>query len=747
MKGGNAMCRNRTATRALLLAPLLLLLLGTSAEAQKAPPPRLTHVFPMGGKAGATFELKVTGQDVSKPEGLYFNFPGAKVEVLGADTVKPDPKGKPLPNVSAHRFKVTLPPNAPLGIQDVRVVTSGGISNARAFVVGDQEEVNEQEPNDDTDKAQKIALNNTVNGVIQAPTDVDYYTFTGKKGQRVICSCLASSIDSKLPVAVEMFDKAGGYLGMNRNYHDNDAMLDVTLPADGEYLVRVFGFTYSLGGADYFYRLSVGTTPWIDAVHPSAIEPGREAEVAVYGRNLPNGVRDAGSVIGGQTLDKLTMKLKAPADGTSLAYPGRVPPLATALDAFSLRLKNDSGSSNPYLLTFARAPVIADGGSNNTQAQAQKVPIPCEISGRIDKRGDVDWYQFTAKKGEVVAIEAFGERLGSPVDLFFQIVSEKGTVITEQDDTAETMAPYFSARTDDPPRFRFVAPGDSTYYLKISSRAAFTDASPRHRYLVRLGADDPNFHVIAMPFATLSPDSAALGQFGSYAFNVFVWRLGGFTGDITVTADKLPAGLSVRPQVLSNGQKQAALVVSAAADAPPYDGAISVMASATIDGKKRTRAVRAAGIVWPVPQQNILTVTRLDRELVVAVRDQAPYSLVPGVEKLAITQGEKISVPVKLQTHWADFKGNVQLTAAALPPGLNLQPLTLTPGKESAVAVFEAKGGAALAPGNYSLVLRGQTQPINPKGGGAAMQKGGPMNYVQATPPIELTVTAKTKAK
>src|SRR5262249_48160712 len=149
--------------------------------------------------------LKVTGQDVGKAEGLHFSFPGAQVEAEGSETVtvKPDPKkpqAKPPPNLQARRFKVTLPPDVPAGIHDIRVVSGGGVSNSRAFVVGAFEELNETEPNDDVDKAQRIPLGCVVNGVISTGTDVDYYAFAGKKGQRVICSCLSSSIDSKLPV-------------------------------------------------------------------------------------------------------------------------------------------------------------------------------------------------------------------------------------------------------------------------------------------------------------------------------------------------------------------------------------------------------------------------------------------------------------------------------------------------------------------------------------------------------------------
>jgi hypothetical protein len=734
---------------AVLLVAAVALLVTPFAHAQSALPPIMADVFPMGGKAGSTIEVKVIGQNLDKAEGLHFSFGGAKVEVLDSGAVKPDPK-KPVPNLVLQRFKVTLPADAPLGTHDVRIVTKGGVSNSRAFVIGDLDEVNEQEPNDDVDKAQPITLNGVVNGVISAGTDVDYFAFSGKKGQRVICNVRASSIDSKLHAAVEMYDRKGAYFGLARNYADNDALLDVTLPADGEYLVRVFAFTYSQGGIDHFYRLSVSTAPWIDAVFPPVVQPGKETEVTVYGRNLPGGVLDPASVVDGRALEKVTMKVKAPDDPMArqrLSFLGPVSPMASALDGFSLTVKNDTGRSNPYLLTFARSPVVLDNGANDTQETAQKVAVPCEIAGRIEKRGDVDWYTFAAKKGDVIAIEAQGERLGSPIDLYFQLLSEKGAVVTEQDDTPETMAPHFSARSDDPPRYRFVVPADATYYLKITSRANFTDAGPRHLYTVRIGADEPDFRVIAMPASTQFPDSGVVGQHGGYAFNVLVWRMGGFVGDITLSGEKLPPGLSVRPQIIGPGQKLAVVVVNASPEAAAYTGPINLIGTASVNNQKRVREVRGATIVWPVPAPNILTVSRLDRELVIAVRDKAPYSLTAGTEKIVITQGDKISVPIKLQAHWPDFKSNVILTAAALPPGTNLNPLTLTPGKDGATATLDNKGGAVLPPGTYTIVLRGQTQVPNPKAPPPAMVKGAPINHIQACTPITLVVIPKQLGK
>ena len=238
-----------------LFAAAIALFAGASiahAQGMMAPTgstPRISHVMPMGGQAGTSFDFKVTGSDIKDVEGLHFNFPGVKVEVTTSELTPVEKKGKPAPPLNSQKFKVTLPANAPLGIQDVRIVTKAGISNPRAFVVTDQKEFVEEEPNDNTDKAQRIDLNSTVSGVISAPIDVDYYVFTGKKGQRVVCSALTSSIDSRLNALLQVYGADGSYLGGNRNYSNNDALVDAVLPADGDYHVRICSFTYTQGGS------------------------------------------------------------------------------------------------------------------------------------------------------------------------------------------------------------------------------------------------------------------------------------------------------------------------------------------------------------------------------------------------------------------------------------------------------------------------------------------------------------------
>lgn len=707
--------------------------------------PRISHIMPMGGQAGTTFELKVTGQDIKDVEGLHFNFPGVKVEVGVSDVTPVEKKGKPLPPLNAQKFKVTLPANAPLGTQDVRIVTKAGISNPRAFVVSDHKDTVEEEPNDDVPKAQRIVMNNTINGVIATPTDVDYFVFAGKKGQRVVCSAQSTSIDSRLPALLQLYTADGAYLGANRNFYQNDALVDAVLPADGDYHVRLCSFTYTVGGIDYFYRLTVSDMPYIDAVFPHVIEPGKDANVLVHGRNLGGGADDPTAVVNDRILEKKVITIKAPADPLGLqrlAFSGLVLPQSSMLDGFDQRLKGPAGQSNAFLMTYATAPVVQDSGDNDEQDKAQKVSFPCNIAGRIEKKGDRDWYQFEVKKGQVVNIEAFAERLGSAMDLYFQVRSDQGTLITEMDDTAEVLSPQFFTSNSDPLRYRFTATADASYYLVVTSREAFTQYGPRHLYTVRITADEPDFRLVAMPTSTIAPEGSIVNQAGGAAFNVYVWRLGNFNEEITLSGQDLPQGVGVKPQIIASSQKQAVVVVHADADAKPWAGGIKIVGTATAGGKKLVREVRSATITWPVAQANIPTITRIDRELVVAVRDKAPYTLVLGTQKISVVQGEKISIPVKVVGEGA-FKTNVQVAALGGPAGLIATPVTITPGQGGNVTL-DAKGGMAFTPGNYTVFLRGQTQPINPK---QPPPKGAAPNIVNISMPVSVTIVPKVLGK
>jgi hypothetical protein len=715
-------------------------------------PPRISLVQPAGGKAGTTVKFVVTGQDLDGAEGLHFSFAGAKVETLGAGKVaeemtKKGDKKKGAADLKAVTFQVVLPGDAPLGIHDVRVVTKNGVSNPKSFVVGDIAEIVEKEPNDDVPIANKVPLNSTVSGLIDKAIDVDYFQFTGKKGQRVVASCLTTSIESRLQAGIEIYTSTGKLLAANRNYQNYDAVTDAVLPADGDYFVRLFSFTHTQGGNDYNYRLTIGTMPWIDAVTPAAVEPGKETKVEVLGRNLPGGVIVPNLTLDGRPLERAIMPVTAPAGAKAeqqLASAGPVLPAMSALDGFDLRLSSPSGSSNPYFLALAKSKVAVEAEPNDSSEKGTAAALPVQVSGRIDHKGDVDWFRFAAKKDVPLGIELFADRLHpamltAAVDLKFVVLGPKGNVITTQDENPETMAPQFFARNEDPLRFRLVPTEDGEYKVGISS--ADGSFGPRHVYSLRIAPEDGDFRIVAMPMSAIAPDSASMGVEGQYAFTLFIWRLGNFTSDIALQGGKLPPGVSVKPQVISGTQKQAAVVVSVAADAPPYVGPIEIEAAATVNGQKLVRDVRAATIIYPTQQAGPPLLARLDREMVLAIRGKAPYALVPSQEKIVVPQGGKVNLSLKLNRLSPDFKAAVTVSAVSLPTGMILQPTAMTADKDVALS-FDSK--TTVQPGNYTLILRGQTIAPNAK---QPPKAGGPPNIIEHAPPIQLTIIPKALLK
>jgi hypothetical protein len=719
--------------------------------------------MPPGGKSGTTFEVTFSGafqgfqfNDMEDPQKLIFSHKGITAEAVPpVIPEKPDPKAPP-PTVT--KFKVTIAADVPPGTYDVRFVNKWGVSNPRAFVVGDLTEVMEKEPNNDIGEAQRIEINTTVNGTISTPTDVDYFVFPGKKDQHVVLSCLAASIDSKLEATIDVYNAANKKIASSRpSYVGNDALTDLVLPEDGDYYIRLYHFTHIGANAEYFYRLSVTTAPWIDAVYPSIVEPGKPAQVTVWGRNLPGGTPDPATEFQGHTLEKLNVTITPPNDPaapTRLAFSGYVPPYTASLDGFEYRLVSKDGHiSNPFLMTFAKGPVVLDNGTNNNADAAQKVNTPCEISGHFLKKHERHWYTFTAKKGDVLMIEGYADRLGTPMDLKFELrnPAAKSALIMESQDNNDSLSLQFFARSNDPAPYRFTAPADGDYHLVVKNLNENQLWGPRQYYRVRVTPDVPDFQLIVMAPGSSHPDTCGVPQNGQQYLNVYAWRNDGFAGDITLEAEGLPQGVTCTPQTLAGGTRHGLMVLSAAADAPLGVAAIKIKGTATIKGQKVVREARPGGITWPVqPQQNIPSISRLDRELVITVREAAPFSIASSLDKAVVQQGDKVNLTLKLNRISPDLKQPIVIQTVdniqGLPPSPiainNAQPFTIAPDKNDGTLVVDVK--PTVPPGVYTIAMRATAagfpftkDPAKPKAN---------INVILPTAPVTLTVLPKTVA-
>ncbi|MBO0698380.1 MAG: PPC domain-containing protein [Zavarzinella sp.] len=759
----------------LRLCAALVVLAAAPALAQQPPGPplpRLDSISPPGGKAGTTVaEVALTGTDLDEADALLFSHPGIKAEAIVPPTPKPDPKDPkkvPPPPPKGphppHKFKVTVAPDVSPGNYDVRAVNKFGLSNPRVFVVGDLPEVMEKEPNNDAPEAMRLELNTTVNGTISAPTDVDLFLITAKKGQRIVLACLAESIDSRAQPLVEVYDQTARRLA---GQNGPDAVTDFVAPADGDYFVRVAQFTYTAGGPQYFYRLTVTTGPWIDAVFPPMVEPGKATQVTLYGRNLAGGSPELGAFADGRPLEKLVVTVNPPADPTRLSFRGRIEPRSGGADGFEYRLKGPTGTSNPVLIGFAQDKVVLEKEPNDKPEQAMDVPAPCEVAGRIDRRGDRDWYAFAAKKGETFVIDLWGDRLGVPTDFLFTVRAAKSptTDMVEKDDNPEILSnTQFYSRTTDPDAYTFTAPEGGKYLVQVTSREASYQYGPRVTYRLRIGTPRPDFRLVAMPASPHNPEATVLHADGSDYLKVYAFRSDGFTGPITLSVEGPPPGVTCPPQVIGPAQRGAALVLSAASSATRFDGPIVLKGTASVAGKPVVREARAATIEWAVqPMSNVPTITRLDNALMLSIRDKAHFKVTAEPENaylakageklpqpLTMKQGEKLTVPFKVARMSPEAKVAINLRQVStsqnsqqLPVTVNSgQPLpAVAPDKGDGTFVIEAKPNAP--PGAYTIVLNATALiPHEREGKGKK-----PATVEQAVTPVTVHVVPSALAK
>jgi hypothetical protein len=214
-----------------------------------------------------------------------------------------------------------------------------------------------------------------------------------------------------------------------------------------------------------------------------------------------------------------------------------------------------------------------------------------------------------------------------------------------------------------------------------------------------------------------------------------------------LSVEGLPPGISCPPQAIIGNQRFAPLVLTATADAAPWTGVMKVKATGTFRGQKIEHEARSGTILWPVQHgQGIPPLSRLSRQIAVAVREKPAFALTMSIDKPSVTQGTPAQATVKVVRNSPDLKSPiaVQATVPELPPGFtvnNNQPVNIAPDKNE--APLPVNVGAGVPPGTYTIVVHGTTQiPFNkdPKG-----QKQ-PINFVEFSTPVTLTVVPKSLA-
>ncbi len=515
-------------------------------ESVWAEPPVASYLFPAGGRRGTTVNVHVGGLFLHKD---------ASWELLGTGVKVPSPRLAPAPtrwfegpllplpeSQQAEDYpkdtasQVAVADDAALGVRRGRVWTAQGASSGLVFVVGDLPEVVEQEIDGDPSTTD-VQLPVTINGRIFPRQNVDAWRFPLHKGQSVACEVNASRLGSPLDSYLEAIDPDGHIIAENDDVLGADSFVRFTAATEGKYTVRIRDAN-GRGGPAYVYRLTLTSDPHLERAFPLGGRRGEATRFTLYGQGAP--------------ADPVEINL--PADGPH--------------DYFWRLTRGDGKAANPLLLDLDDLPEIIESEPNNQPAQANKATLPAMLNGRIGEPGDVDWWRFTAHKGETLRLELRAQQLGSPLQ----------GVLTVCDALGKELAHGETAVGQLDPVIMFTPPADGTYCVSVADRF-HTRGGPEYAYRLRVAPATVGFRL------QLAADVLTLPRGGSAKLKVTAERLGGFADAITLMIDGLPAGVMAANLLIPAGQNTAEIALNAEAAAAIDVSRLTIRGEAKSDGK------------------------------------------------------------------------------------------------------------------------------------------------------------------
>lgn len=710
-----------------------LAVLGSASLHAQLPSTKLNSIFPPGGQIGTELDVTVTGSDFDEVHKLIFSHPGISASQKMSEPSEFYPQASPVPG----QFTVKISKDVPSGLYEARAVGRFGVSNPRAFAVGKLDELLDEGRHDRVDLAMEIPLGVTINGHADS-NKIDYYRIPLGANQHVVVDCWGQRIDSKMDPTLILYDPSGQEIMRGRNTKLHDPVIDFVAKTDGPYLLAVYDLTYA-GGADYAYRLSVHSGPYLDFVFPPVGKPGSTSQYTVYGRNLPGGSPMGDMTVGGGLLQKKTVQISLPADDQSrhaLPVASFAKPRCARICGHLYQLASPAGDSNPVTITYATAPVVVEQEPNNDLSDsAQQIKVPCEYVGQFYPSRDRDWISFEAKKGDEYWVEVVSNRLGLANDPFLLIerVTRKdggdeqvSTVATVDDPSAANTGDMIQLRSGDPV-YRLKVDADATYRVMVKDLYGNPTSDPRLVYRLIVREREPDYQLLSFVQRRdtknqFTPGSLVLRRGGTAALQLKVLRRDGFDGDVSVSVEGLPAGVKCDGAIVGGKVRRATLVFEADENAKPWAGPIRVIGKSTIDGKQTARYARSSCLLWTAARNQTPT-ARISRDLALAVIDAetAPVSVKVGQGAVVETsRGAKLDLPIKV-TQREKLKGDLKLTAVGLPKDLKPKDVTVkgTDGKLQMQLT-----SSRILPGAYTFYLRG-TAKYNYKRNQDAVKQAG----------------------
>ncbi|MFV2069826.1 MAG: PPC domain-containing protein, partial [Pirellulales bacterium] len=628
-------------SRSLGALSLVALTALTSCPPAMAASPRLNTILPRGVQRGTEQVLTFTGARLADAQEIFFYDRGFELLKLEAD--------------GANRLRATIrvAPDCRIGEHVAQVRTASGISDFRTFYVGALPEVAEKEPNNDFATPQAIPMNVTVLGVVQSE-DVDYFAVEAKKGQRLSVEVEGMRLGTAFfdpYVAIldgERFEQA---VADDTPLVQQDAVAALVVPKDGTYIVQVRESAYG-GNGNCHYRLHVGTFPRPVALYPAGGKRGETVDVRFIGDPL-------GDWSAAQKLPE-----QADADFRLLA--------------------EDAGGSAPSPQPFrvGEQGNVLENEPNNTRAQATPAAVAEAFNGIIDAPGDIDFFAFDAKKGQVFEVECYARRIRSALDPVLHIFDAKGKAIVGNDD----------ARGPDS-YVRWTVPADGRYTMRVMDH--LQRGGGTFVYRVEMLPVQPSLTIGIPRIERYSQVRQTIcvprgGRFGT----IISASRTNFGGPIALDGAGLPPGITIDADPMPANLNTMPVVVTAAADAP-IGGALVDFRAHVVDASKEIRGGfrNRADLIIAQPNQSLYRWCDV-RRLAVAVVEELPFQIVIDPPQVPLVRNGSMQLRI-IAKRQEGFTAPIQILLPFRPPGVGATTSVTIPKEKNEITYpIGANGGA-----------------------------------------------------
>lgn len=641
----------------------LCLLLGVVSQAF-GQAPSVNVVRPTGVQPGQTIDLRTIGGNLAGAKECWTSFAG--VVPLAADIEKNGTDN------GQCVFRMTVPPDAPLGVHAVRVATERGVSSLRLMLVDDLPTVAEAGGNNAITSPQEVAVPVGIDGQVDNLSR-DFYRFTANAGQTLTLEVWARRLGSPLDPVIFLYAADGRELA----YADDspglssDCQLVHTFAETSQYIVEVRDVQYR-GDGNHAYRLRIGDFPALNIPVPSGVQ-----------RNVSSRIDFTGL----QGNEAAPVQLTVPAD-----RPDQWTRVATT---------RVGGTQHAFgVVQVSEGAEVLEREPNDAPEQANQIELGSGINGRADQPGDVDRFSFKAAKDQKLDFRGMTRELGSPMDLSLQILKPDGGQLAAADDAGTeegTLSVTF--------------PEEAVYTLEV--RDLERRGGSAFGYRIQVTTRNPSVRLEA------GTDAITLPQGNVVAVPVSITRID-YGADVRIAAENLPAGVTAVPTVIGPGLNSGVLTLEA------VDGfelgkvnSISLTATTKVgDAESRTTATTRGSLrgLW-----NNTVVFPGTLESSIALAGRPPQKIRVRVEpqqlqfkrgekptvKLTVTRGEGIDEQVTFATNPDKnaFPANVNLGLAPIPKGQNEVSLAFDSNDKSPVGTFTVVLTATCKQGNETMVV------------------------------------------